>query len=150
VRPATIACQRLARSRLTPAQEDEAPPDELVRVEAEDEEGAVCGRHELQPGDGSHARLSRDLGRKGVGQQRAAEVGHVGLEEPEVRVADVDQRVGRSLHACRDRQQRDDQADAQCDACGREHRSRGPAQEVAHDDRRHRHRRIMNRYAQSR
>ena len=135
-----VAHERLVLPRGATLHDHEAAPDELPRIEPEDEERIrAVAREQLQPCDRANAGGLRDLRGEALGEERAAEVRHVALEQPEVRVSDVDQLVGRSLHAGRDRQQRDDQPDAERDARRGQHRSRRPPEQVPQHERDHGH-----------
>ena len=88
---AAVAGERLARARRVSVEDHEPLPDELARVEAEHEERVLRrAREELQARDLFHTRIVRDLCGEALREKRAAEVRHVALEQPEVRVPDVD------------------------------------------------------------
>ena len=124
-----VACQHCPAP---PAQDHEPAVGELVRVEPEDE--PAVRDEQLHLGHLGHGRIGGDARGERLGQERAREVRHVRLEQPEVGAAHVHEVGGGAMHAVRDREQRHDQGHAETDSGHGERRARGAPEEVAPDE----------------
>ena len=116
------------------ALEDDIPfARELARREAEEQELVLpldLADADEDLGGVGHSRVGLHLRKQALRKHRPGQVGRALLEEAEVGPADVDQLVRRLLHACGDREQRDDQPYADGDSGDGQARARLAPEEV--------------------
>ena len=98
---------------------DEAPPEEPARVGAEDHRGGVLPHalddQQQRRGRGDVGPALEPRGQRGR-QHRRRRVGHPGLEDAQVGLAEVDELARGLLEPRADGEQRDDRRDAERDA----------------------------------